>query len=384
MSGDPEQEYFADGMTEDIITELTKISGLFVIARHSVFTYKGTLATLKSVGRELGVRYALEGSVRRAGNRLRITAQLVDTVSNLNLWADQYDRDLHDVFAVQSEVARNVASAMAVALRPDEISRINRPPTDNFKAYDLYLRSRATPFPPTRENILNAQRAYEHITDIDPNFVGGHAGSALTHAMAVIFGVSPQPEIDAADAISKAKKALSLDNGFAQAHSALGLGYLAAGKHDQAVASTRKATALQPGDADTYSCLGIALLFAGDCEGASDAAEQALRLDPQYTNGPYLNLLGTAKLMAGKYVEAIDAFERNVARGGPMGPPMLHGWAAAYVAEGRIEEAQKTAVDLLKFLPEFSLKNFRFLYMYKNDEDRSHVIGLLRKLDLPE
>ncbi|MEE8636109.1 MAG: tetratricopeptide repeat protein, partial [Acidiferrobacterales bacterium] len=384
ISNDPEQEYFSDGITEDIITELSMISGLFVIARHSSFTYKGQPVTLKQVGRELGVRYVLEGSVRKAGNRLRITAQLIDSATDHHLWAERYDRDLEDIFAVQEEVARSVAAALAVALKPNEGERLCCAPTDNIEAYDLYLRTRATPWPPTRENILTARKAYEHLAEIDPNFVGGHAGSALTYAMAVIFGASPRPETDAEIAIAKAKRALALNEGFAPAHSALGLGYLAAGRHDEAVTSARKATELQPSDADAHFYLGVTLLFAGDGDKACEAAERALRIDPQFTNGPYLNLLGIAKFLAGRYAEAIEAFKRNVARGGPMGASMLHPWVAAYVAEGRIEEAHDTAKELLTFFPEFSLKRFRMLHIYKNEEDSQRLIGYLRKAGLPE
>ena len=171
MSDDPEQEYFSDGIAEDIITEISKISGLFVIARHSSFTYKGQSVTVKQVGRDLGVRYVLEGSVRRQGDRIRVTAQLIDAPSEHHLWAERFDRELEDVFAVQEEVARSVAGALAVTLKPDEGARLARQPTENIEAYDLYLRTRATPWPPTRENVLSARHVYERIMDINPEFV---------------------------------------------------------------------------------------------------------------------------------------------------------------------------------------------------------------------
>ena len=217
-----------------------------------------------------------------------------------------------------------------------------------------------------------------------PDFVGGHAGVALTYAMSVVFGVSLQPKQEADTAISIAKKALAIDAEFAPAHAALGLGYLAAGEHNQAIAATRRATELQPGDADTYSCLGIALLFAGDANRASEAAEQAMRLDPQFKNGPYLNLLGTAKFLAGKNIQAIAAFERNVAQGGPMGPSMLHSWAAAHADSGDLEEARKIATELLRFLPEFSISGFSFLNMYKREKDKKRIVKLLKACGLPE
>ena len=156
ISADPEQEYFSDGITEDIITELSKLSGLFVIARHSAFTYKGKSVTLKQVGRELGVQYVLEGSVRKSGNRLRITAQLIDAMTDHHIW-ERYDRDIEDIFAVQEEVARKVADALAVALQPGEDERLAHAPTDNLEAYEIYLRTRGTFWPPVRSNILTAR-----------------------------------------------------------------------------------------------------------------------------------------------------------------------------------------------------------------------------------
>jgi adenylate cyclase len=237
MSNDAEQEYFSDGITEDIITELSKISGLFVIARHSAFTYKGKSVKLSQVGRELGVRYVLEGSVRKAQSRLRITAQLTDAITDHHVWADRYDRNLEDVFAVQDEVARSVATALAVALNPDEHERLGRAPTENIAAYDLYLRTRSAPWPPTRENILAARKAYERIAEIDPTFAGGHAGAALACGLSVIFGHSDQPAADAERAIRTAQKALAIDDRFALGHSALGLGYLANGRRGEAVSA---------------------------------------------------------------------------------------------------------------------------------------------------
>ena len=188
ISGDPEQEYFADGITEDIITELSKISGLVVIARHSAFTYKGKSVTLKQVGRELGVRCVLEGSVRKAGNRLRITAQLINAVTDHHLWAERYDRNLDDIFAVQDEVARKVAEALEVALTPSESERLTQAPTDNLEAYDVYLRARNTRWPPTRLNLLSARTAFERVIEMDPAFAGGYAGKSLTHSFAVLYG----------------------------------------------------------------------------------------------------------------------------------------------------------------------------------------------------
>ncbi len=384
LSGDPEQEYFSDGITEDIITELSKLSGLFVIARHSAFTYKGKSVTLKQVGRELGVRYLLEGSVRRAQDRLRITVQLVDTSSDHHLWAERFDRDLEDVFAVQEEVARSVAAALAVALKPGEGRRLSRSPTENVDAYDIYLRSRATLWPPTRENNLTARSAYRRITDIDPSFAGGYAGLSLTHSFAAMFGHSERPEEDERIAMEMARSAVARDGDFAPGHSALGLAHTVSGQHDDALACARRAVELQPGDADVQTFSAFSYFFAGQIEDAYNAITAALRLDPQYVNGPYLNVLGVVCFCAGRYEEAIDAFKRNVERGGPQAPPAVAFRTASYSAAGLKREAEKSAKELLTFMPNFSLSRFRMLYLFKDRSVTERVIAALREAGLPE
>jgi len=373
MSGDAEQEYFSDGITEDIITELSKISGLFVIARHSAFTYKGKSVTLSQVGRELGVRHVIEGSVRKAGNRLRITAQLTDAATDRHVWADRYDRNLEDVFAVQDEVARSVAAALAVVLKPDENDRLGRPPTENMAAYDLYLRTRATPWPPTRENIFAARMAYDRIMEIEPAFVGGHAGAALAGALSVIFGHSDHPAADAASAVETAEKALAIDDRFALGHSALGLAYLPGRRHDEGIAAARVAVALQPSDSDAHAFLAMTLLPAGRGKEACQAIERALQLDPQFINGPYLNILGLSKFISGDYDDAIDAFTRNLERGGPIGAPALACLTACYAAAGRKDKARESAGELAKFFPDFSVSRARTLYIF--DSEASERLG---------
>ena len=289
MGGDPEQEYFSDGITEDIITELSKISGLFVIARHSSFVYKGQSVSLKQVGRDLGVRYILEGSVRKAGNRLRVSAQLIDSMTDHHLWAERYDRDLEDIFEVQDEVARNVAEALKVVLKPEEGEQISRSPTADIEAYDIFLRTRSSLWPPTRENLLTARSAYLQIAEIDPSFAGGHAGQSMTYSFTVLFGLSENPQEDARLALELANTALNLDSSFAQGYSALGLALTATGKHEEAVSHTKRAVELQPGNADAQLFTTFTHMFAGYIEVAYDAITTALRLDPQYVRGPYLN-----------------------------------------------------------------------------------------------
>jgi len=384
IGGDPDQEYFSDGITEDIITELSKISGMFVIARHSTFAYKDQKVSLKQVGRDLGVRYVLEGSVRKAGNRLRVSTQLIDSMTGHCLWAERYDRELEDIFEVQDEVARNVAQALKVVLKPEEGERISRVPTENIEAYDKFLRTRSSLWPPTRENLLIARSAYRRITEMDPGFAGGPTGQSLTHSLTALFGLSENLQEDARLGLELANAAITIDDSFAQAYSALGAALTATGRHKEAVSRAHRAIELQPGDADAQLFSALSSLFAGQFEYAYDAISTAIRLDPQYVRGPYLNVLGIVCFCAERYQESIDVFKKNIDRGGPIGPPALAFRTAAYGAAGQIEEAKVSAKELLSFFPAFALNHFRMPYMFKQVEDTERVISTLRRVGLPE
>ncbi len=380
MSGDPEQEYFADGIAEDIITVLTKISGLFVIARHSSFVYKEKLVSVKQVGQELGVRYVLEGSVRKAGNRLRITAQLIDSGTDHHLWAEHYDRDLEDIFAVQDEVARKVAEALEVALTRGESTRLAQAPTENLEAYDIYLRARRTPWSLTRQHIRSTRIAYERVVEMDPTFAGGHAGKSMMHSMAVLFGYSDDPEGDTRTALELARRAVELDRNFARSHSALGHAHSASGQHEEAIAASRRAVELQPGDADSHCDYARCLLWAGLADEACDEIQFALRLDPQYVEGPYLNIFGRAAFVAGRYVESVNAYERNSARGGPSYYLQMVYWAAACSLAGDLDKARQLITEMRRERPELSLEEVAKFRRVggASDEEVEHVLKGLR------
>ena len=383
ISGDPEQEYFSDGITEDIITELTKISGIFVIAKHSVFSFKGRSITLKEVGQILGVRYVLEGSVRRSGDRLRITAQLIDAIHDHHLWADRFDRDLEDIFAVQEDVARSVASALVVKLNPDEQQRLSKPPTDNIESYDLYRRTRAALWPPTRENAITSRIAYQRIKKIDPDFAGGYAGESMTYSLAVIFGHSKAPEEDSTLGKKLAMMAEKKSPEFAMAYSALGLACLALSEHLDAKRYASRAVELQPSDADAHFFSAFVHMFGDNNAVALEAAKTALRLDPQYVNGPYMNIMGIINFCGERYEEAIEALELNRDRGGPIAWPALTFRAASYQALGQSGEASKCAEELLKFEPDFKISRYAFLRLYENPEITQRIERTLREVGLP-
>ncbi len=336
---------------------LSKISGLFVIARHSSFVYKEKSVSMKQVGQELGVRYVLEGSVRKAGNRLRITAQLIDSGTDHHLWAEHYDRELEDIFSIQDEVARKVAEALEVALTRGESNRLAQAPTDNMEAYDVYLQARRTPWPPTRQNIRAARIAYERVIEMDPTFAGGYAGKSIMHSMAVLFFHSDDPEDDSRTALELGQRAVELDRNFARSHSALGYAHSASGQHEEAIAAARRAVDLQPGDADSHADYARCLMWAGLADEACDELQFALRLDPQYVEGPYLNMYGRAAFLAGRYEEAMNAYERNSARGGPSYYRQMLVWAAACSLSGNLERAREVVQDALREHPGLSVAN---------------------------
>ena len=264
LSADPQQEYFSDGITEDIITDLSKISGLFVVARNSSFTYKGQPVKVRQVAEELGVRYVLEGSVRRAEDKVRITAQLIDAVKGNHLWADRYDREVKDVFSVQSEVARQVAKALSLTLQANENERLFQKYTANIDAYDVFLQARRTVDALSRANVERGEKLFNRVIELDPNFAGGYAGLSFNHSVKARLRFGTSPSSDIARAFELAEKAIEVDSRFAWAHIALGGAHLANGDAGAAVNAMRQALALQPNDYEANLFMGFYLQFEGE------------------------------------------------------------------------------------------------------------------------
>ena len=388
MSGDPEQEYFADGITDDIITDLSKIRGLFVTARNSSFKYKGKAVDVQQVGRELGVRYVLEGSVRKAGDRVRITAQLIDATTGNHLWAERYDRSLQDIFAVQDELTGKVASALALALTLKVGQQDRRPlsrHTPKREAYDLFLSAKRYA-PADKKHVLDARKMFERAVELDPDFAGGYAGLSWTHSLAVQHGFSNLPREDVKKAFELARKAVALDDTFGWSHQALATAYLVNGRQDEAVAAAEKAAQLQPSDASAQANLALSLMWAGRAEEAIAPIKRSLRLKPRvaFSSGPYLSYSGFIYLTVGRYQEAIAALEENARRGGATGIEVLAYSAAAYSALGRAEEARAAAQELLRKYPDFSLSSWPWLRLYKNLEDWKRLLVVFRNAGLPE
>ena len=381
MSGDPEQEYFSDGITEDLITDLSKISGLFVIARNSVFTYKGKAVKVEEVGQELGVKYVLEGSVRKVRNRVRITAQLVDTTTGGHLWAERYDRDLRDIFALQDEVTQKIVTALVVKLTEDEQERLVRKGTDSLEAYDYTLRGMDYFFRFTKEANGQARQMFEKAIDLDPKYALAHTWLGWTHWVDYSFGWSQDPQ-SLEWAFELAQRAISLDDSVSEAHALWGKVHLWKRQHDLAIAELEKTLSLNPNYADGLTGLGEALYFAGRPEEAIGLVKKAMRLNPKYPVWYLLNL-GHAYFLTGRYEEAITTLKRVNNRNPNFWPAYIY-LAASYVELGQEEKARIEASELLRINPNFSLEAGRQRLPYKDKAVLEHLFGILRKAGLPE
>jgi TolB-like protein/tetratricopeptide (TPR) repeat protein len=346
MSGGPEQEYFADGMVEEIITALSRIRWLFVIARNSTFTYKGRAVDVKQVGRELGVRYVLEGSVRKAGGRVRITAQLIDALTGTHLWADHFDGSLEDVFDLQDKVAVSVAGVIEPALQTAEMRRSAARPTTDLGAYDLYLRALAIAYPSTRERIFEALELFEQAIAIDRHYGPALLWAAICHTRLVRDGWAEQPETSRRKAIDLARQALQVaenDPGIL-ANAALVLGHF--GEDIGAmIALVDRALTLNPSFARGWYASGLLMIFAGDLDRAIEHVETSLRLSPRERMGQPLWVLGQAYFFKRQFDDAAANLLLSI-QDEPGYPYSYRTLAACYAHMGRLDEAREIVAQL--------------------------------------
>jgi TolB-like protein/class 3 adenylate cyclase len=350
MSGDPEQEYFADGMVEEIITALSRIRWLFVIARNSSFTYKGQAADVKQVGRELGVRYVLEGSVRKGGNRIRITAQLIDATNGAHLWADRFDGPLEDVFDLQDKVASNVAGVIEPALQAAETARSANRPTTDLTAYDLYLRAYAMYVSSARQ-IPEALRLMEQAIARDPRYGPALAWAALCCFRVITDGRSEDPAADRVKGVDFARRALEVagDDPAVLANSAIALAYF--GEDIGAMlALVDRALALNPNFARGWSASGNLRLYEGQPDIAIEHIETSLRLSPRARIGSSLALIGAAHLASRRFNEAVPKLILAIQED-PSLPMPYRALAACYAHMGRLNDAREVVTKLRAITP---------------------------------
>ncbi len=345
MSGDPEQEYFSDGITEDVITDLSKIADLLVIARNSTFTYKGKSVDIRTVGRDLGVTAVLEGSVRRGGNRLRITAQLIDAKTGTHLWAERYDRDMTDVFAVQDDVTANIVEALKVTLTPAETARIREVPTMNMQAHDLFLRGREVLLgaQSTKDTFEAAVRCFARAIELDPGYAEPYAG--LAHAYNRDFQNNWSGRADSKK-LSAHFSELALERGpdLPYAHYTMGLVKFWDRDPAGSTAEMEKALALNPNFVPAMGARGFGKIYNGAPLEAIPDLQRAMRLDPLMGH-QYRHFIGTAYLVAGQYEEAVEAFRERI-RMAP-GTDLSRGLLISALGHiGETDEAQRVWVEL--------------------------------------
>jgi adenylate cyclase len=384
MSEDKSQDYFSDGITEDIITNLSKLSRIFVVSRNSTFLYKGKQVKVEEVAKDLGVRHVLEGSVRRGGGRVRITAQLIDGKTGQHLWADKYDRELKDIFSVQDEVTRKVVSELALALTEDETGRLARKHTENFEAYDLYLQARRGGLVVKKESDLRVIEMARQVIDLDPNFVGGYYYLSFMLSRGIRYGWSASPREDLEKAFELAQKAISVDDKFPLSYMGLASVYLMQGKHDDALAAINTGLSVAPSNDLIWVWLGYYLHWVGRGEEAVAAVRKSMELNPKYLHGRnplYQDTMGEVCFTAGLYEESISNLRKSIEKfgSGPNRDPFL---IASYSMLGRMQEAKESAQQWLKADPSFTLSSWGFGRLYKRSEDSERLYEALRKAGL--
>jgi adenylate cyclase len=384
MSGDPEQEYFADGMVEEIITALSRFKWLFVIARNSSFTFKGKAVDVKEVGRKLGVRYILEGSVRKSSGRVRITGQLIDAVMGAHIWADKFERDLTDVFALQDEVTVAVVSAIQPKLLETEIEMAIRRRPENLTAYDLCLRARQKSYLRNREAFAEAIQLAHRALDLDPRSVWAAVLAANAHMINVALGFAIDPQFDRSEAIRLARLALSLDENDEGALRIAGsvTAYFV-GDYETAVDFADRAVASNPNDAPAWRNRGWVYKWAGRCEEAIRSFERSIRLsplDPQ--NFDSLSGIGNTLIELRRFDEAV-AISKKALRQNSFYEAALRGLASALAHLGQDTEAREAAAHLLEVNPAFTISGFIARGGQLNLNSKLQIEGL-RKAGLPE
>jgi adenylate cyclase len=354
MSGDPEQEYFSDGMTEDLITELSRLAGLFIIARNSVFTYKGKTVKPEQVSRELGVRYTLEGSVRKANDRIRVSAQLVDAARGYQVWAERYDRGLQDIFAVQEDIARRITRAMAVQLTAEETEHVGRPYTNDVTAWEYFKRGTELSRRFTKEANAHARGLFENAIRLDPKFARAYANLAATYRHDWIFGWAEGEDLPKAKALAleKAKKAVDLADAEEEPKPSVPyvnqqMAYVRMYRKDfvEAMAAAKKTVERDRNYADGYAALAAIQLYQDDPDGAIANMRIAIHLNPKYP-ASYPYYLGQAYYVKGQH-EVAKEYLLEALRSNPNFRPARAYLVAVYIAqsqreqeEGRAEEAQ--------------------------------------------
>ena len=378
LSGDEEQEYFSDGITNDIITDLSKFTQLFVIASNTVFTYKGKPVKVKEVSQELGVRYVLEGSVQKAGDKVRVNAQLIEGTTGHHLWAERYDRDLKDLFALQDEIIQTIVRSLAVKISEAESMRVMSKSRGSLEAYDYLLRGWHHYDRRTRSANNQARQMFNQAIELDPRYAEAYVALGVNYFEAVSYGWTEFPDQALHRAYDLAQKALALEEANASAHRLLGAVYLRWAQYDLAASELRRAIELNPNDAESYGALGSVMLYSGRTEEAIQSMETELRFNPHFGPGDFMEL-GLAYYLGGRYEDSIRILERGVGQKPDFVGHHI-GLAAAYAQAGRLREAREAAATVLRLSPFFETASYGSAF--RNPTDRAALVEGLHQAGL--
>jgi TolB-like protein len=376
MSGDPEQEYFSDGITEDIITELSRFRSLVVVARNSSFRFKGQSVDVKEIGRALGAAYVVEGSVRRSGRRVRVTAQLIDTATGNHVWAERYDKDLEDIFAVQDEVVRAIAGVIPGHLDRVAVDGLRRKPPNSLTAYDCELRGRWA-FLHLSEGLRATLQWYESALEADPEYAMAHAGLGMAYAFApIIIGMAP--ELAAKKGKHHAQRAITLDERNPTVNALAAFAYHVLGEHALTRKHAQRAVDLNPNDPFTLYVKGCALSYTGDPEQALDWLDKSARIDPYAPDDQRLDTLCDTHYILRQYDKVVEIHRtyQNPA------PPLKLILAAAFAQLGEVEKARAAVAEYRNSKPpdhDLSIMIRQQIAMCSRPEDRDHWLEGYRK-----
>lgn len=382
LSDDPEQEYFADGISEDLITDLSKVPGLMVISRTSSFAYKGKSADIRDIARDLNTRYVVEGSVRRANSKIRINLQLIDAKTGHHVWAERYDNTMEEVFVMQDSITRRLVEALDAQLESTILAVVSKRKAIDLNAYEVFLQGQEHYFRYSKENNQEARRLYLKATELDPTFGRAYAMRGLTYLLDFMNGWTDTPDSSLEQGRALAEKAISLDASLPVAYFVTGLFYREKREYVKALVEAQKAIDIDPSYADGHVLLATLLYYAGRPKEGLEVMQRAIRLHPHHAHN-YSYHLGQAYFILGRYDEAINTFKQGI----ELLPTSerLHLWlAATYAQAGMIDEAQWQANEVIELNPDFSLQRMVQAYPFKYAGDLANVIDALRKAGLPE